>query len=163
MPRLTRKMIPAAGLLLLAACGEPIGGSGRGGSKPDFVTELMAADRSFAAEVAAAAPAERAAVWAGWFAPDGRQVVPGAVVQGAESIVALMKGAFTAPGYSLEWDPDSATASADGTLGWTTGRYVNRREGPGGRVESEGRYLSLWKRMPDGSWKVDLDTGVPDE
>ena len=128
-----------------------------------FERELMEADRRFAAEVAAAAPSDRAAVWAGWFVPEGRQIVPGAVVQGTESIASLMEGAFTSSGYSLEWDPDSATASADGTLGWTTGRYVNRREGPDGSVTAEGRYLSLWRRMPDGSWKVDLDTGVPDE
>lgn len=128
-----------------------------------FERELMEADRRFAAEVATADPADRAAVWAGWFVADGRQIVPGAVVQGTTSIASMMDGAFTSPGYSLEWDPDSATASPDGMLGWTTGRYVNRREGPEGAVTAEGRYLSLWRRTADGSWKVDLDTGVPDE
>jgi ketosteroid isomerase-like protein len=128
-----------------------------------FERELMAADRRFAAEVAAASPADRAAVWAGWFVPEGRQIVPGSVVQGTASIASLMEGAFTSPGYLLEWDPDSATASPDGMLGWTTGRYVNRRTGPDGVVTSAGRYLSLWRRTADGSWKVDLDTGIPDE
>ena len=35
-----------------------------------------------AAEVTAARGAERARIWAGWFAPDGRQLVPAAVVTG---------------------------------------------------------------------------------
>jgi ketosteroid isomerase-like protein len=123
----------------------------------------MAADRRFAAEVAAADPADRGAVWAGWFAPDGRQIVPGTVVTGHETITALMDGAFTSPGFALEWDPDTAAASPDGQLGWTSGRYVSRGIGPEGEVVTEGRYLTIWRRLPDGAWKVDLDTGVPDE
>jgi ketosteroid isomerase-like protein len=169
-------LLAALGLMLLvAACGEPIdrNKAADAGSADDYdeaagsgtlevEAELMEADRMFAADVAAADPADRASVWAGWFVPDGRQIVPGAVVQGTGSIAAMMNGAFTSPGYTLEWDPDSATASPDGMLGWTTGRYINRRETPEGPVEAEGRYLSLWRRLPDGSWKVDLDTGVPD-
>ena len=60
------------------------------------------------------------------------------------------------------WGPDMATASPDGQLGWTSGRYENWRQGPDGIVTSEGRYLTLWARQADGTWKVDLDTGVPD-
>jgi len=122
----------------------------------------MDADRRFAADVAAAPAADRGAVWAGWFAPDGRQILPGAVVAGRADIADLMTGAFTSPGFALEWEPDEAAASPDGQLGWTTGRYVSRSAGPDGETAREGRYLTLWRRQPDGTWKVTVDTGVPD-
>jgi ketosteroid isomerase-like protein len=122
----------------------------------------MEEDRRFAAEVAAAAPADRGQVWAAWFSPAGRQILPGAVVQGARSIAALMGPAFATPGYSLTWEPDLASADAAGDLGWTSGRYESRGEGPEGPILEHGRYLTIWQRQPDGRWKVAVDTGVPD-
>ena len=123
-----------------------------------FKSELMEADRRFAAEVQAAPLEKRAEVWAGWFEPEGCQVVPGQVVQGSESIIGLMGPAFAAEGYSLVWEPDLARSSQDGTLGLTSGRYTSTS--PDGTV-SHGRYASVWKRV-DGQWRVTLDTGVPD-
>ncbi|MCB1183915.1 prolyl oligopeptidase family serine peptidase [bacterium] len=131
------------------------------GTSP-FEAALLDADRRFAADVAAAAAADRATVWAGWFAADGRQVVPGAVVSGRDAIVALMAPVFGAPGSGLAWAPDRAVAAGGGDLGWTSGRYVATHAGPDGPVRSEGRYVTVWRRQPDGTWKVDLDTGVPD-
>jgi ketosteroid isomerase-like protein len=124
--------------------------------------ELMDADRRFAGEVAAAAPEDRGAVWAGWFAPDGRQIIPGRVVQGTRSIAELMGPAFATVGYSLTWAPDLASASADGDMGWTSGRYESRSTGPEGEKVGHGRYLTIWRRQADGGWKVALDNGVPD-
>lgn len=117
--------------------------------------ELLAADRRFAADVAAATGEDRARVWADWFATDGRQIVPGGVVEGREDITALMTGAFTDPGYQLLWEPDRGGES------WTSGRYTSISPGPDGPVTSEGRYLTVWVRTDEG-WKVAVDTGVPD-
>jgi len=127
-----------------------------------YEQELREADRIFAREVAAAAPGERGAVWARWFTSTGRQVVPGQVIEGSASISDVMSRVFANPGYSLTWAPDVASASKDGSMGWTSGRYENRRAGTGGEIVEHGRYLSIWRRGEDGSWRVELDTGVPD-
>ncbi len=123
----------------------------------------MAADRSFAAAVAAAAPAARGEVWADWFAADGRQLIARRIIQGQASIADLMGPVFASPGYSLSWRPDQAVVADAGDLGWTSGRYVNTTQSSGGPVNTEGRYVTVWRRQADGSLKVDLDTGVPDE
>lgn len=124
---------------------------------------LLEADRRFAAAVASAEPSDRGRIWAGWFAPDGRQIVTGREVIGPQDIEALMGPAFSLPGYALEWAPDAARISEDGGMGWTTGRYVSRSVSPSGEAgESRGRYLTIWRRQPDGGWKVAVDTGVPD-
>lgn len=152
-------------LVLLA--GLPVaGGCNAEGNNPSqkarFETELKDADRLFAREVAEAAPADRDRVWASWFEPAGRQILPSRVVEGSSAIADLMAGMFSTPGNTLTWDPDVASASDDGTMGWTSGRYESRSAGPEGEAVQHGRYLSIWKRQADGNWKVALDTGVPD-
>ncbi len=148
-------------LLVPLLCAGLLAGGCGGGS--DVEAELMQADRDFAAAVAAAAPAERAAVWAEHFTEDGRQIVRAAVVDGQAAIADLMRGSFENPGYTLTWEPDLAEAGG-GDLGYTSGRYVSRRVAADGNESTQqGRYLTLWRRQADGSWKVALDTGVPDE
>jgi ketosteroid isomerase-like protein len=122
--------------------------------------ELKAADRRFAAAVAAARGADRADAWTAWFAVDGCQIVPGAVVSGHAAIRELMAPAFADTTFALRWEPDLAEGTAD--RGWTSGRYVSIRRGADGPVRREGRYLTCWRRVADGSWKVAVDTGVPD-
>ena len=115
----------------------------------------MEADRRFAAEVAAATGTDRARVWAEWFAPNGRQIVPASVVKGRKAIAKLMAGAFANPEYHLSWEPDQ------GGDGWTSGRYTSVSPGADGPVTTEGRYLTVWVVTEEG-WKVAVDTGVPD-
>ena len=125
-----------------------------------YQEQLKEADRLFAKEVAAASVDDRSRVWAAWFSGDGVQIIPGQVVQGPPSIADLMGPAFTSGGLMLTWEPDLASASPAGDMGWTSGRYESRN----GSDESvkAGRYLTIWRRQPGGAWKVELDTGVPD-
>jgi uncharacterized protein (TIGR02246 family) len=149
---------PTAFLLFCAAAGGGCGGRAVGpAASPQ---SLLQTDRDFAAAVADAAPAERAAVWASWFAADGRQLIPGRVVEGREAVAALMAPVFADTAYTLHWEPDHAEIGGGGDLGWTTGRYRSRAGGDS-RART-GRYLTIWRRTPDGAWRVALDTGTPD-
>jgi ketosteroid isomerase-like protein len=130
------------------------------GVAQNVADQLLDADRRFAAEVAAARGAERADVWAGWFADNGRQIVPAAVVAGRAAIRDLMVSTFADTGFTLTWEPDLADGAGD--RGWTSGRYVSTRRGADGTVSRQGRYLTIWRRAADGSWQVAVDTGVPD-
>ncbi|MCX6574599.1 MAG: nuclear transport factor 2 family protein [Candidatus Aminicenantes bacterium] len=59
----------------------------------------------------------------------------------------------------LTWEPEFAEIAASGELGYTTGPYeirASRDAEPAGF----GHYVSVWKKQPDGSWKVFLDIGV---
>lgn len=58
---------------------------------------------------------------------------------------------------TLDWAPDRAELSAAGDLGFATGRWVLTPRDPEGRVV-EGRYLTVWKRLPEG-WRVVFDGG----
>jgi ketosteroid isomerase-like protein len=59
----------------------------------------------------------------------------------------------------LTWAPEAAEVAASGELGYTTGPYAvrpSREAAP----SSFGRYVSVWNREPDGTWKVLIDAGV---
>ena len=59
----------------------------------------------------------------------------------------------------LTWEPEVAEVSAEGDLGYTSGPYVLR---PARDAEPTvfGHYVSVWKKQPDGAWRVFLDIGV---
>jgi len=60
----------------------------------------------------------------------------------------------------LSWEPIDAAVSAAADLGYTYG--ISRIEPPGdGGTAAEFSYLRIWKRHPDGPWKVVLDLASP--
>ena len=84
---------------------------------------------------------------------------PGSV-SGRAAIREAMASAFKNPGFTLRWKPLGADVSRSGDLGYTYGTYVARGPGPQGQiVERHGKYVSVWKRQADGSWKVVVDIG----
>jgi ketosteroid isomerase-like protein len=52
--------------------------------------------------------------------------------------------------------------SAD--VGWTSGTFEFRSVGKDGKpIVEHGKYTSIWKKQPDGSWKIVLDMGNSSE
>jgi ketosteroid isomerase-like protein len=60
----------------------------------------------------------------------------------------------------LTWKPIFADVSASGELGYTTGPWEFRRNGPDDKEVAHGNFVSLWKKQADGTWKVVVDTGI---
>ena len=60
----------------------------------------------------------------------------------------------------LTWQPIFADVSASGELGYTTGPWEFRRNGPDDKEVAHGNFISLWKKQADGTWKVVVDTGI---
>jgi ketosteroid isomerase-like protein len=82
-----------------------------------------------------------------------------APIQGRQAIGEAMEGLYdprTGKGeLRLEWEPIRAEVSESGELGWTTGTSrAIRAQG-----ERRGRYITIWRKQPDGSWKVSADLG----
>jgi ketosteroid isomerase-like protein len=90
--------------------------------------------------------------------PDAVNLPPGEFpIKGREAIrVHLSAG----PQGVLTWKPAGAETSRSGDLGYTWGAYEFSVTGPDGRPQtSYGKYVTIWKKQADGSWKVVLDTG----
>jgi len=95
-----------------------------------------------------------------FLAPDAVSLQGGEVpLKGREAIkVHLAAG----PQGLLTWTPREAEVAASGDLGYTWGTYEfrTRNESDAPQIHY-GKYVTLWKRQPDGSWKVALDVGSP--
>jgi len=58
----------------------------------------------------------------------------------------------------VTWMPDFVDVSADGTLGYTYGKYLWKVPGDSGHVkEFRGVFHTVWKRQADGKWKYVWD------
>lgn len=61
--------------------------------------------------------------------------------------------------FSISWKTLHAGGSKGGDLGFTTGTYEDSYLGPDGRrVTEQGKYVCIWAKQPDGSWKAIHDT-----
>ena len=99
--------------------------------------------------------------WVSCFAEDGAMMPAGGnIVRGREAIRALMAPSFANPGFSLRWKPVGAEISSADDLGYTFGTYIATSAGPDGKLATRyGKYLTVWKKQADGSWKVVNDIG----
>ena len=154
MGRILRALTTPVALTLLAACAAETPPAA-----PPDPSVLMDADRRFAADVASGGTE----AWLSWMAEDGAQIVPGTgEVRGHDGIRTLMAG-LDDPSSTLTWEPLRADIAASGDLGWTTGRYTSTAALPDGTTRSgQGRYVTIWRKQTDGSWKVVMDLGNPE-
>ena len=59
--------------------------------------------------------------------------------------------------YSLTWDPQHAEVGASGDLGFTYGVYILKPKDYD--TLFYGNYTNIWKKQPDGKWKLLLNSG----
>jgi ketosteroid isomerase-like protein len=60
---------------------------------------------------------------------------------------------------TLSWEPDFAAIAVSGDLGYTSGPWSYRE--PNATEGGTGHFVSVWRRQANGSFAVELDTGVP--
>lgn len=121
----------------------------------DAAREIYEADRAFARMSAERGP--RAAFE--YFTTPMSVQLPssGPPVIGNRAIADFMAGP---PNSTLNWTPERSEASSAGDVGWSWGTYESRTPQPGRPpIVTQGRYVSIWRRFNDGSWKVVLDIG----
>jgi ketosteroid isomerase-like protein len=149
------RIAASAGSLLLAVlgtCARPV-------DRAAARTALQDADRAFNHATAE----RRADGWTEFFAEDGAMIRPAGTITGQAAIREQMVKAFADTAFSLTWEPLRADVGAAGDLGYTIGRSEARfRNARGEVVVRTGRYLTVWKKQADGSWKVAQDIGVQD-
>src|SRR4029077_21089991 len=138
--------VPAPDSVAPAVAREPVGAQVRGRADP---SELLRADSAFAA-LSVTSGAKNA--FLAFSAEDAISFGGGAqMTRGRQAIGAGFDG-FPA-GAVLEWWPVAAEIAPSGDLGCTVG---------GARIGSlkhYSKYLTIWRRQPDGGWKFVADGG----
>ena len=113
------------------------------------------AERDFAAAVAA----RGVDAWVETFAEDGMQLgASGKVVQGRAAIRSRMTPVLAT--VKLTWYPTVVQVAPSGDMGFTFGPYEAVEPGKDGSPQvSRGTFMTVWRRGPDGVWKVVADHG----
>ena len=95
-----------------------------------------------------------------WFAEDAVTLNNGKpAVLGHTAIAAQAQ--WDPKTYQLTWVPQGAQMGPSNDMGFTWGHYEGTgKDAHGQPVTHSGRYMTVWKRMPDGSWKVSLDASA---
>ncbi|MGA7304187.1 MAG: DUF4440 domain-containing protein [Rhodothermales bacterium] len=125
-------------------------------SVPD-ASPLLETDLAFAKM---SADSGAVAAFTMYLAEDAVQMPSGASpINGRDDIVAAMA---SGPDMQLMWEPKHAEVAISGELGWTWGVYEAKFTDSGGEeVSSAGKYVNVWRKQDDGSWRVIVDMGNP--
>jgi ketosteroid isomerase-like protein len=117
---------------------------------------LFQLEARFAKDVAA----RGGAGFADWFASDGVALGNGKAPLIGK--VAIAKSANWSPkDYQLTWTPTDGMMGPSGDMGYTWGHFEGRsKDANGNPVVTTGRYITVWRKEPDGNWKVALDAGA---
>ena len=62
--------------------------------------------------------------------------------------------------YELVWEPRLGDVAASGDLGWLTGPSTSVNHTSKDKKPGYGCYLSVWRKQPDGRWRVFIDVGA---
>ncbi|MDB4908837.1 MAG: hypothetical protein JWO05_3621 [Gemmatimonadetes bacterium] len=119
----------------------------------DVLRSLSSVDQEFSDSSTAST---RSRAFEAFAAPNVAKIGPdGAYVFGPPAVGRLF---LQAPAGTFQWTPELAMSSASQDLGFTIGHVVQGAE-PAGRNPNapRGRYLTIWRRQPDGRWRYVVD------
>ena len=103
-----------------------------------------------------------ASLIAGLFAADGALLGRnGKSFKGPNQILERMKTVMEAAGKGVKATVTTVDLWLDGDTAYETGKYSYTSQEKGQPVTDEGRYVTIWRRQSDGSWKIIMDMGVP--
>jgi ketosteroid isomerase-like protein len=85
------------------------------------------------------------------------------VIIGRDELAKRWAPLLNDPAARITWQPLHAEIARSGDLGYTVGSYqITRTEAGVARVAGSGKYVTIWRKQRDGSWKVEFDSGVQD-
>jgi len=129
-------------------------------SKHTLIAELRTADAAWL-KAYRAKDIQRAARF---YDKHGAMLAPNRpLLSGRKALQKFIAKSFTLPEYKISWRCHNAEVARSGELGYTTGSYrMSFRDPSGKECSDKGKYLMVWKKQRDGSWKVLFDMSNSD-
>jgi len=82
----------------------------------------------------------------------------GPAVSSKDAIRNVWKGMLTAPGFSGGWTGTKVEVARSGDIGYVTGTYsMTMNDASGKPATDKGKFVEVWKKQSDGSWKCAVD------
>lgn len=113
--------------------------------------------RARGAELLRFAQANDSAGFAAMFATEGELLEPnGPAHRGREAVAGFSAGMGSLPDFEISWAPMELTLAQAADLAVERGAYELSFDGPDGRVEDNGKYVTVWIKQ-NGQWLVKHD------
>ena len=75
-----------------------------------------------------------------------------------DAIRQMWKELIESPGAAISWKTTKVEIARSGELAYSSGTYeFTMNDASGKPVPDHGKYLEVWKKQPDGDWKVVAD------
>jgi ketosteroid isomerase-like protein len=79
-------------------------------------------------------------------------------IHGKQGARAMWQGMFSVPGFGGGWKVSKVEVARSGDMAYVTGSYELSESDAGGKPSTDkGKYLEVWKKQTDGSWKCIVD------
>jgi ketosteroid isomerase-like protein len=98
--------------------------------------------------------------FASWFADDAVTLNNGKPATLGRGAIAA-SATWSPKDYQLTWTALGAQMGPSNDMGFTWGHYEGRSVDRNGQpVVTTGRYITVWKKLHDGTWKVAMDASA---
>jgi ketosteroid isomerase-like protein len=134
---------------MLAIC--VVSATAAAASNAELKQQVTATERAFAATM----KARDHAAFVAMVAHDAVFFNGPTPLHGQKAVGEFWKKFYAGPTAPFSWEPDQVEVLASGELAASSGPVYN----PEGKLIS--RFNSIWRREPDGKWKIVYDKGEP--
>jgi len=126
---------------------------------PDTRAADEAAIRDADAAWSSATATKQASAMVAYYDAQGSVFPPNApIATGADAVGKVWESLFAIPGFSVGWQPKKVEVARSGDLGYSEGTYELQMNDPkGNAVTDRGKYVVVWKKQADGTWKALAD------
>ena len=129
-------------------------------AKPPDASEASKELRTLDAKLGQAIDAKDVAAIAAFYADDAI-LMPTAepVVRGKSAITEEWKHILAIPAFQNESMLSGVEVASSEDLAYTYGSYRSQLMGEDGKLATEpGKWLTIWKKQPDGKWRIAVET-----
>jgi ketosteroid isomerase-like protein len=153
-PGPARKLLPSESAPTSQSSSASSASEGPGGTQP--VEQLL---RDLDARWAKAAAAKDVEQTVAFYSDDAIVMPPNAASASTrEGVRNVWKDMLASPGLVIRWQPVKVQVAQSGEMAWVSGTYeLTMNDAGGNPVNDHGKYLEVWKKLPDGNWKCNAD------
>jgi uncharacterized protein (TIGR02246 family) len=148
-----------SGLMTLASCNAGNQQQPQPAALPDNRAADESAIRAIDADWVKAVAGKDAQQSASYYADGGALLAPGApLATGKDAVQKTWAGMMATPGFALSFAPTKIEVSRAGDLAYEVGEYqltTNDKKGKPQTVKA--KYIVVWGKQPNGSWKALID------
>ncbi len=94
-----------------------------------------------------------------YWADDAMVMSPGQKpIKGIQAIREMIEATSNIPGFTISWEPLSATVSKSGDIAYLIEQnQITMKDSVGNTIKEINKAVTIWRKEPDGSWKNIVD------